>query len=59
MNLIVKMNFGAHLYGTATSDSDVDYKGIFMAKKDEVLLGRIPKIYSHSAGKEESKTGKA
>ena len=25
MNLIVKMKFGAHLYGTATADSDVDY----------------------------------
>ena len=55
MNLIVKMNFGAHLYGTATSDSDVDYKGIFMPTKDEVLLGRIPKSHSHSSGKEESK----
>jgi predicted nucleotidyltransferase len=58
MNLIVKMNFGAHLYGTATSDSDVDYKGIFMPTKDEVLLGRIPKSHSHSSGKEESKNTK-
>jgi len=52
------MNFGAHLYGTATSDSDVDYKGIFMPTKDEVLLGRIPKSHSHSSGKEESKNTK-
>ena len=58
MNLIVKMKFGAHLYGTATSDSDVDYKGIFMPTKDEVLLGRIPKSHSHSTGKEESKNTK-
>jgi hypothetical protein len=58
MNLIVKMKFGAHLYGTATSDSDVDYKGIFMPTKDEVLLCRIPKSHSHSTGKEESKNTK-
>ena len=58
MNLIVKMKFGAHLYGTATSDSDVDYKGIFMPTKDEVLLSRIPKSQSHSTGKEEFKNTK-
>ena len=58
MNLIVKMKFGALLYGTATSDSDVDYKGIFMPTKDEVLLCRIPKSHSHSTGKEESKNTK-
>jgi hypothetical protein len=52
------MKFGAHLYGTATSDSDVDYKGIFMPSKDEVLLGRIPKSHSHSTGKDESKNTK-
>jgi hypothetical protein len=58
MNIIVKIKFGAHLYGTATSDSDVDYKGIFMPSKDEVLLGRIPKSHSHSTGKDESKNTK-
>ena len=52
------MKFGAHLYGTATSDSDVDYKGIFMPTKDEVLLGRIPKSHSHSTGQGESKNTK-
>ena len=58
MNIIVKMKFGAHLYGTATSDSDIDYKGIFMPSKDEVLLGRIPKSQCHSTGKDESKNTK-
>ena len=58
MNIIVKMKFGAHLYGTATSDSDVDYKGIFMPTKGEVLLGRIPKSHSHSTGKEASRNTK-
>ncbi len=53
------MKFGAHLYGTATSDSDVDYKGIFMPTKDEVLLGRIPKSHNYSTGKDESKNTKS
>ena len=52
------MKFGAHLHGTATSDSDVDYKGVFMPSKDELLLGRIPKSHSHSTGKDESKNTK-
>jgi len=58
MNLIVKMKFGAHLYGTATSDSDIDYKGIFMPEKKDVLLGRIPKSHSHSTGQNESRNTK-
>jgi hypothetical protein len=58
MNILVKMKFGAHLYGTATSESDVDYKGVFMPSKEEVLLGRIPKSHSHSTAKDESKNTK-
>lgn len=40
------MKFGSHLYGTATPDSDLDFKGIFLPSKEEILLGRIPKSYS-------------
>jgi len=47
-DIIVKMIFGSHLYGTATSDSDLDYKGIFLPSKEEILLGNIPKGYSYS-----------
>ncbi len=54
MRIIVKMKFGAHLYGTATPDSDVDYKGIFLPTKEELLLGRVPKSYNYSTGREES-----
>jgi len=55
MRIIVKMKFGAHLYGTSTSDSDVDYKGIFLPTKEELLLGRIPKSHNYSTGKDESR----
>ena len=55
MRIIVKMKFGAHLYGTSTSDSDVDYKGIFLPTKEELLLGLIPKSHNYSTGKDESR----
>jgi hypothetical protein len=50
LNLIVRMKFGAHLYGTATSKSDVDYRGVFLPSREEVLLGRIPKCRYYSSG---------
>lgn len=55
MDLIVKMKFGSYLYGTATSKSDVDYKGVFLPLKNEILLGRIPKCHNFSSGSYESK----
>ena len=51
MKLIVKMNFGSHLYGTDTENSDKDYKGIFMPTKKQVLLGKIPKSYNEQTKK--------
>jgi predicted nucleotidyltransferase len=58
MRIIVKMKFGAHLYGTATPDSDMDYKGIFLPTKEELLLGRVPKSHNYSTGKGESRNTK-
>jgi len=58
MRIIVKMKFGAHLYGTGTPDSDVDYKGIFLPTKEQLLLGRIPKSHNYSTGREESRNTK-
>lgn len=49
------MKFGSHLYGTATTKSDVDYKGVFIPSKDEVLLGRIPKCHNYSSGTNDTK----
>ena len=45
---IVKMYFGSHLYGTATADSDLDYKGVFLPDKESILLNRVPKSYSYN-----------
>ena len=58
MRMIVKMKFGAHLYGTATPESDLDYKGIFLPTKDELLLGRVPKSRNYSTGKDNSRNTK-
>ena len=46
LKMIVKMKFGSHLYGTDTKDSDIDYKGIFLPNKEEILLNRIPNSYN-------------
>jgi hypothetical protein len=55
MDLIVKMKFGAHLYGTATENSDLDYKGVFLPTRQEILLGRIPKCRAFTTGNGRSK----
>lgn len=54
LNLIVRMKFGSHLYGTATKDSDTDYKGIFLPSKEEIFLNKIPKCYSSKTKKDGS-----
>lgn len=38
MNIIVKMKFGSHLYGTDTPQSDLDYKGVFKASYKDIVL---------------------
>ena len=48
MEIIVKMKFGSHLYGTATPASDLDLKGVFLPAKENILLGNIPKSWSYS-----------
>ena len=55
MIVIVKMKFGSHLYGTNTSTSDIDYKGVFLPSKKEILLGRIPKSINLSTNKSNEK----
>jgi hypothetical protein len=52
------MKFGSHLYGTATLESDLDYKGIFLPAKEDLLLGRVPKSFNYSTRKGESRNTK-
>lgn len=53
--IIVKLKFGSHLYGTNTSDSDLDYKGVFLPSKKQILLNRIPKSYNETTKKDNTK----
>ena len=55
MDFIVKMKFGSHLYGTDTEYSDIDYKGVFLPSRGEILLGNIPKCRSFTTGNYEDK----
>ncbi len=55
VNTIVKMKFGSHLYGTATAASDLDFKGVFLPSKEDILLGKIPKGVSFSTKTRDSK----
>lgn len=55
MNLVIKMKFGSHLYGTNTETSDTDYKGVFLLTLEECLLNKIPKSCNLSTKKGEAK----
>jgi hypothetical protein len=41
MNLVVEMRFGSHLYGTATPQSDLDYKAVYLPDARDILLQRV------------------
>ena len=53
---IVKMVFGSHLYGTASANSDKDFKGVYVPSKTELLLNRFPKSVNEST--KQNSTGK-
>ena len=46
---------GSQLYGTNTPESDVDYKGIFIADKDSILLKQDPEHFTYTSGQKDSK----
>lgn len=52
---VVRLRFGSHLYGTATEKSDLDFKGVFLPSKREILLGKIPKSLTSNTGNDRSK----
>ncbi len=53
VKILVKLQFGSHLYGTDTKESDTDYKGIFMPTKEQIYLGKIPKSYNYTTKEHE------
>jgi predicted nucleotidyltransferase len=41
MKTIMRVTFGSHLYGTATPDSDLDVKAIYLPDARDILLQRV------------------
>lgn len=54
MQLIVKIKFGSHLYGTNTPESDTDYKAVYLPELKDLLLGRAKASYRISTGDDNS-----
>ena len=46
--VIYLTKYGSHLYGTNTPKSDLDFKGVFLPTKEEILLGKVPRTKSFS-----------
>ena len=47
MNQIVRIEFGSHLYGTATESSDHDYKSVYIPSAKDILLQRVKDSTGH------------
>ena len=45
LDLIVKMQFGSHVYGTNVPDSDLDYKAIYLPSAKNILLQKVQNTY--------------
>jgi hypothetical protein len=58
MNIIVKMKFGSHLYGTSTPNSDTDIKGIFLPDVSDVINQTVPKSIKHNTSPDHVKNTK-
>ncbi len=51
MDLIVEMRFGSHLYGTATPQSDLDFKAVYLPEPRAILLQRVQATGTHAPEK--------
>jgi len=59
LNLICKMKFGSHLYGTQTEKSDTDYKGIFLPPIKDLVLQKTSKVWLDNTKKNSNTKNKA
>lgn len=53
--LICKIEFGSHLYGLSTPESDRDFKGIVLPSKNDILIGNTSFSINSSTGNDNSK----
>ena len=47
MNLVTRIEFGSHLYGTSTPDSDHDWKSVYLPEARDILLQRVQASTGH------------
>lgn len=52
MKLIVEMPFGSSLYGTATPESDIDYKGIYLPDAKDLIMGTVKEHFTQNTNNE-------
>lgn len=45
--IVVRVEFGSHLYGTSTASSDHDYKSVYVPCADDILLQRVKGSLGH------------
>lgn len=55
MKVIMRTPFGSKLYGTATPESDTDFKGIFLPEGNDILLGKAPKSIQMNTNNDRTK----
>ena len=53
MNRLVRMQFGSHLYGTNTPQSDFDYKSVFIPAARDILLQQTKDVIAVQRAKSE------
>lgn len=58
MKILIKAMAGSHLFGTSTPQSDMDYKGVFLPSKEQILLGNYKDSLSYTTGDDQSKNSK-
>jgi predicted nucleotidyltransferase len=55
-NIIVLMPFGSHLYGTSTTESDNDYKGIYLPTKKDCYLKKFEDVITENSNPNKKNT---
>lgn len=55
LNLLVKMKFGSHVYGTSLPTSDNDYKAIYLPTAEDILLQKVKPTIKQSTGDQHSR----
>lgn len=58
MKKIVEMQFGSHVYGTSTPQSDTDFKGLAIPDKKDIILQRAFRSINTSTGTDNTKNTK-